>query len=325
MKLDALRFIIGAVARKDLDENLCHLEVRAGRVIAYGGRLAMSTPIECPLDVRPHARTLAKAVQACGDDDDISLSMTPAGRLSVKAGKFKAFIPCLPNDKEMIQLRPSGQFFEVNDELYQSIVALSPFMSIDASRPWAQGLKIGNHSTYATNNIILVQRHHGAAFPIDVIIPADAVQELIRVGERPLGVQVSENSLTFFFDDGRWLCTHLIASDSGWDRTDMIFEKNTVPEGLAPVPRGLYDAIDTLKPFLGERGYIYLLGDRVATSATDEEGAQIEAPVANGPIFHAVQLRALEKIATQVNFTTYPRPCYFVGHKLRGVIVGIRE
>lgn len=34
MKLDALRFVIGAVARKDYEESLCHLEIRNGRAIA---------------------------------------------------------------------------------------------------------------------------------------------------------------------------------------------------------------------------------------------------------------------------------------------------
>lgn len=324
MKLDALRFVIGAVARKDYEESLCHLEIRNGRAIAYGGRIAMSTPIECPFDTMPHARSLVKAVQACSSDD-IKLTMTPAGRLSVKSGKFKAFVNCLPPDTEMVRITPTGQYFDVSDEFMASIVALAPFMSIDASRPWAQGLRLGQFSTYATNNIILVQRWHGANFPVEVVIPADAVHELIRVGEKPVGVQVSEQTLTFYFPDKRWLCTHLIASDTGWDRTDAIFERNTNTDGITDVPEGLYEALDTLKPFLGDRGYVYLKGDHVATHAADGEGATVDIPVANGPIFHAMQLRALEKIATRINFTAYPRPVYFTGEKLRGVIVGIRE
>lgn len=324
MRLPDLKYVIGAVARKDLEESLCHLEIRNGRATAYGGRISMSTPISCKLDIRPHARSLVKAVQAC-ESDDIVLSMTPAHRLKIEAGKFKAFIPCMPSEKEMATLRPSGQYFDVSDELYDSIVALAPFMSIDASRPWAQGLKIGHHSTYATNNIILVQRHHGAGFPLEVIIPADAVSELMRIDQKPAGVQVSENSLTFFFSDKRWLCTHLIASDHGWDRADQIFEKNAAPEGLQPVPQGLYEALDTLKPFLADNGYIYFCGDRIATNPVDDEGASVELPVArNGPIFHSIQLRALEKIATQINFDTWPKPVYFTGYKIRGIIVGVR-
>lgn len=324
MKLDALRFVTGAIARKDYDESLSHIKIQGGVAVAYGGRLAMSTPIACPFDVMPHARSLVTAVQAC--KDEISISMTPAGRLSVKAGKFKAFINCLPPEHEMVQLRPSGQFFELKDDtLLDSIKALAPFMSIDASRPWAQGMRIGHKSTFATNNIILVQRWHGSNFPVEVVIPADAVQELLRVGERPVGVQVSQQSLTFYFPDKRWLCTHLIASDQGWDKVDAIFERNTNTDGLEDVPNELYEAIDTLKPFLDERGYIYLRGDHVATHATEGEGAQIETPVASGPIFHAAQLRALEKIATRINFSAYPKPVYFTGDKLRGVIVGIRE
>src|SRR5690606_27353728 len=121
-----------------------------------------------------------------------------------------------------------------------------------------------------------------------------------------------------------WLCTHLVAQDGGWGRADEIFEKHANVDGLAPIPDALYEALDTIKPFLDERGLVYLLGDRVATHATGEDGAAVGIPIANGPIFHAAQLRSLEKIATQINFAAYPQPCYFVGKKLRGVIVGVR-
>lgn len=324
MRLSDLKFVVGAVARKDYDERLCHLEIKDGRATADGGRIAMSTPIDADMHIRPHAKSLVKAVQACGDDP-IGIAETGTGRLSLRAGKFKAFIDCLPKEQEMTQLMPSGAYFDVTDELLHSIVALAPLMSIDASRPWAQGLRIDAHSTYATNNIIVAQRWHGAGFPRTVIIPADAVHELIRIDERPRGVQVSEHSLTFFFENNRWLCTRLIAMEGGWDRADEIFERNTNTDGLENVPDGLYDALDTLKPFFDDAGKIYMLGDRIATSRNDNEGASVDITVATGPIFHASQLRLLQNVATKVNFKAYPKPCYFIGDKLRGVIVGMRE
>lgn len=326
MLIDPLKFVIGAVAKKDLDENLCHLEIKDGRVMAYGGRIAMSSPVhEVKFNVRPHARSLVKAVQACSDLEMLHLHMTEGGRLAIKSGTFRAYVNCLSQEKEIVMLSPQGEYFDVTDEFIKSILILEPFMSIDASRPWAQGMRIGRHTTSVTNNIILAQRWHGADFPMDCIIPADAVHELIRIDEEIVGVQFNEHTLTFYFKNKRWLCTHLIAQDGGWGNADAIFDKNTVTDGLQPLGSEFYEAIDKLKGLLGERGLIYLKGDYIATSPNDEEGAAVETPIPNGPIFHAAQIRSLRQIATLVNLSTYPRPCYFIGPKLRGIIVGVRE
>jgi hypothetical protein len=265
-----------------------------------------------------------KAVLACGEND-IGLNMTAGGRLTVKAGKFRAHIDCLGMDTEMLQPAPAGEYFEVTGDFLESITTLAPFMSIDASRPWAQGLKIGQHSTYVTNNIILAQRWHGANFPREVIIPSDAVHELIRIREAPKGIQFNDNSLTFYFENKRWLWTHLIAQDGGWGNADRIFEQNTQTEGLEDIDEELYSAIDILKPFLEDRGLVYFKGDMLATTPNADEGASLDTLVADGPIFHAAQFRSLEKIALKINLSTYPKPCYFTGNKLRGVIVGVRQ
>lgn len=324
MKLSDIHFVVQAVAKKDLDPSLCHLEIKNGRATGYGGRIALSTPIDCKLDVRPLAKPLWKALGSTKENDGVDLYMTGTGRLGVKQGKFRAFIDCLDQQFDMVQLVPTGPMFDVPEELYNSIKTLAPYMSIDASRPWAQGLKLNPHSTFATNNIILVQRWHGADIPIECIIPSDAVTALMKINQIPVAIQYNEGiSLTFHFENGRWMCTHLIAQDGGWGRAEYIFDSNTNLEGLEEVSDEFYDAIDTLKDMLTERRLVYLKGDRICTSPNDEEGAMIDTEVPNGPIFHAEQLRSLRELATKVNFTTHPKPCYFVGDKLRGVIVGV--
>lgn len=325
MLADPLHFIIGAVARKEYDENLCHLEIKDGRAIAYGGHIAMSTPIEIKLSVRPHAKSLAKAVSACSDKKAIELYVTPAGRLAVKSGSFRAYINCLSQEKEMLMPVPQGEYTKVSAEFIKSLKVLEPFMSIDASRPWAQGLRIGRDTTAVTNNIILAQYWHGENFPMECIIPADAIHELMRIDATPVGVLMNEHTLTFDFGDKRWLCTHLISQDGGWGDADRIFEHNTAEEGLEEIDPQFFEALDQLKGLLGERGLIYLKGDYIATSPNDEEGAMVEMEIQNGPIFHASQISSLRQIAKQINFSTYPKPCYFKGEHLRGVIVGLRE
>lgn len=320
-----IHFVVQAVAKKDLDPALCHLEIRGGRATGYGGRIGMSTLIDCKLDVRPKAKPLWKALQATKESDEVDLYMTGAGRLGVKQGKFKAFIDCIGQDEPMTHLLPEGPEFDVPEELYSALMALEPYMAIDASRPWAQGLKITADSIFATNNIVLIQRWHGSGIPVECIIPSDAVTALRKIGQVPRSIQYNEGiSMTFHFENDRWLSTHLIAQDGGWGRAEAIFDANTNTEGMIEVPNDFYLAIDSLKDMLGPSRYIFLKGDRICTSPNDEEGASIDIEVPDGPVFHAEQLRSLQEIATRINFTTYPKPCYFVGDKLRGVIVGVQ-
>lgn len=323
--LSDIHFVVQAVAKKDLDPSLCHFEIKDGRATGYGGRIALSSPIKLKFNVRPRAKPMWKALQATSETEELKLHMTGTGRLAVKQGKFSAYVDCLDQDFEMSQIGPTGERIEVTDTFYDSIKTLAPYISIDASRPWAQGLKLTANSIFATNNVVLVQHWHGCGIPIDCIIPHDAVIALVKIGQAPVAISVGVATVTFHFENERWLCTHLIAQDGGWSRAEQLFDMHMNADGLEPVGEDFYEALDTLKDLLGERKLVYLKGDRICTSPNDEEGASIDSVVPNGPIFHSEPLRSLREIATKVNFTTYPKPCYFIGDRLRGIIVGLTE
>lgn len=316
----ALKFVIGAVARKDYVEGLCHVEIKDHRAIAFDGLLSMSTPIDVGLDVRPHARSMLKAVQTCKDNTAISLHVTPANKLAIRAGNFRAFVDCLPGDADMQQPVPEGTDFAVTPELLDSIKALAPLMSIDASRPWARGLLICGNSTFATNNIILAQYWHGSNFPGEVIIPADAVAELIRIGEAPLHAQITERSASFHFEGDRWLRTQLVEGQWPHERIAALLDQGGNP---CDVPQEFFDELARLKPFVDDGMGVRLFPDRMTTTAEDDTGAKIEfdLPGAAGH-FNIHQLLALEGIAKKIDFSTHPKPCYWQGGKLRGAIIG---
>lgn len=317
----ALKFVIGAVARKDFVEELCHVEIRNGRAIAYDGMLSMSTPIDVGLDVRPHARSFLKALQACKDNQAIAMHVTPAGKLSIKSGNFKAQVQCLEKENPMEQPLPEGAPFEVPQALLESIRTLAPLMSVDASRPWARGLLICGNSTFATNNIVLAEYWHGSNFPGEVIIPADAVMELIRIGEAPTRAQITENSASFHFEGDRWLRTALV--DGKWPH-EQISEMLDRGGNVIDVPQEFFTEVARLKAFVDVDQGIRLHPDHVTTSANaDDVGARIDfdLPGAMGH-FNIQQFLSLEGIAKQIDFSTHPRPCYWRGGMARGVIIG---
>lgn len=320
MLLQPLKYLQGAVARKDYVEQLCHVLIKDGVAIAYDGLLSMSTPIDVDLHVKPHARTLMKAVAACDDAKAIDLSMTAGGRLTVKCGKFRAHVDCLPYESDLAQPLPQGVDVQVAATLLDSFKTLAPLMSVDASRPWAQGLRISGNSTYATNNIILAEYWHGSNFPYNIILPADAIRELIRIGENPVGCKVTETSASFFFSGNRWLRTQLVVGQWPDEQIAALLARGG---NLQPIHPELFDSLETLKPFANEAGDVHLFPDRVATSLTDGEGAQVELdyPCGKGS-YHLGQLLSLRSIASKIDFSTHPKPCYFQGAKLRGVIIG---
>lgn len=321
---DALRFVSGAVASKDYEPALCHLLIKDGRVLAYDGLLSASSSIPIQLHAKPHAKMLAQAVKAAGEAETIALNMTPKGRLSFKSGSFQVFVECLPNEDDMTPPLPEGEEVQITDELFSSITDLAPFMGIDASRPWAMGLMLRGNSTWATNNIVFAERWHGSAFPYDIILPASAVAELIRIGKKPTKVQVTHASATFWFGEDRWLRTQLI--EGAWPpKISTIFDAPHSPE---PFPPGFFEGLDTLKGFLGkERPVVYLLPGKLATSSEEGVGASVvlDMPQGSGQLFNHMTLRSIETIASKIDFTMHPNPCIFYGNKLRGVIIGMRQ
>ncbi len=314
--LESLRFVQGSIAKKDLVPELMHFHIRNGTIRGYNGALGLCSPIDLDLDVCPKAVSLVKAIQTC--KETIQLHMTPNGRLSVKSGKFKAFIDCI--EGSFPEVEPEGEEVALNGNMLAILKKLTPFIAEDASRPWARGILFKGQSAFATNNVILVEHWISTKFPVDINIPKSAVTEMIRIGEEPERMQVAENSVTFHFSGNRWLRTQTFPT--AWPDLGAILDKGGSPVG---VPDGLWDAIESLIPFVDDLGRIYLDNDKVSTGLEDNNGAVVEVPglVATG-CFNYEQLRRLPPVVEKIDFSAFPNPCLFYGDNLRGAIAGMR-
>lgn len=315
--LDKLQFVQGGIARKDIVPVLKHYRISDGRVFSYNGVLALSAPIDIDLDVMPEAGKFYRALQVC--EDTVSLHVTPAGRLAVTSGSFKAYVEC--SNADFPQVEPEGRHLELSGKLLPALRSLSRFISDDASRPWSRGVLLVGGSAYATNNIILVEQWLGYAMPQPVNIPVVCVDELLRINEEPVGVQVSETSITFHFDGERWLRSQLL--DLSWPNVAEIVD---VEHDAQPLPGEVFQACETLSPFTDKDGKLYFNENTVGTNAEDDVGAHLDIPCQDAQgIYHAKQFLKLKGIATSLDWSCYPKPCAFFGDKLRGVIVGMRN
>lgn len=315
--LAELKFVMGAVSKKDLLPALTHFRIEGGTVRSFNGTLAICCPIPLDIDCVPKAETLVRAIQHC--DETVVLSMTPAGRLSVKSGAFKALIDCVAEETPHVE--PEGDRFEIDGEaLLAALKTLAPFIGDDASRPWSNGVLLLGHSAYATNNITLVEYWVGSAFPICCNVPRAAIREMIRIGEPPLWAQATDNSITFHYSGDRWIRSQLF--ETSWPDLPKILSTQSNQTEINPV---LFESLLKLKPFADKLGRVFIKAGVISTHGDNAEGASFEIPELNVEGIYQIEMLSLLKgVVKTIDFSTYPKPCMFTGDRLRGAIIGMR-
>lgn len=318
--LTELKFVQGAVSKKDFVPALTHFVIEGGTVRGYNGMLGLCSPIPFDIECKPKAEPLVKAISNC--TETVQLALTPAGRLSVKSGKFKAFVDCLP-DESTPHVQPEGQHVVIDGAaMLQALKVVAPFIGDDASRPWSNGVLLLGQSAFATNNITLVEYWTGSTVPRPLNIPRAAIKELLRIDEAPEAVQLTENSITFHFSGKRWLRTQLF--ETKWPDLTKVLNRESDPK---PLDERLFEALKTLKPFAGKDGRILFRGaGKISTHDDETEGAgyEIDGFDYTG-VYHIDMLNLLNGTCKSIDWSAYPSPCMFFGDRLRGAIVGMRQ
>jgi DNA polymerase III sliding clamp (beta) subunit (PCNA family) len=318
--LNSLKFCQGSVAKKDFVPELKHFSIAKGRVKGFNGVLALSSPIPFDIDCKPKAEELVKAIGNCSET--VLLSMTPAGRLSVRSGVFKVNINCIAEDT--LHVDPEGELIEINgEELLKGLRAVAPFIGDDASRPWSNGVLLQTNSMFATNNAIVVEYWHGCTFPHVVNLPRDAVREMLRINEAPINAQLSDNSITFHYSGSRWLRTQLYVSE--WPDLAKVLNH---PADLKPINNELFVALEVVKPFVDKVGSIYFQDGEVRTHEFEGEGASYAVEgLPSESKYNNVILSLLKGTVTEIdwNGTGHRGACMFQGDRLRGAVIGMRK
>lgn len=314
--IDALKFVQGAVARKDFVQALTHFHISGGLIKGYNGSLALCSPIDLDLEATPKAVPFYKAIQAC--KKTVQLNITPAGKLAIKSGKFRAYIEC--TTEQFPDVNPSGQRIDLDGSFLKALKVLSPFVAEDDSRRWARGILFRGSSAYATNNVMLIEHWLGYHFPVEVNVPKPAIQELLRIKEEPVAIQLEENAVTFHYADGRWLWSTLYSTQ--WPDMAKVLDRESNPK---PTPKTFFDSVDSLLPFVDELERLFFKKGRITTSPEEGAGASVDLEgLPPEGVYNINQIRLLNGVAEQIDFSLYPKPCLFYGDNVRGAIIGMR-
>lgn len=253
--------------------------------------------------------------------------MTAAGRLSIKSGKFKVNIECTPDDFPDIE--PEGDKVELQSGLLAAFKTLAPMIAEDASRPWARGILLRDGSAFATNNVCIGQYWIGYKMPFDMNVPEECVKEVLRVKCEPVAISANPRSITFHFEDGRWIKSQLLTTD--WPNVSPVLDR---PSNPTSVPPDFFDVLRRLAPYADASRRVFLRGDTLSTHIEDGIGASSTVEGMGSSergVYNLDLLRSLDGLVASIDFSLYPQPALFFGPVtdagypvLRGAVVGMK-
>lgn len=317
--LSSLRFVQGAVQKNGISPELEHFIIKGGRVTGFNGYMALSAPLPLDIEALPKADVFHKALQACGEA--VAISQTPAGRLHIQSGGFSVYVPCI--DQAVFEAKPEGISYPAPAGIAKTFARALPFIGDDASRPWAMGLSVANGTYTATNNIILMQIWDGHQLPA-INCPRFAVAEVARIKEDPVEIKVDgHNSVSFIYEDGRWLRSQLLAQEWPEEQMNNILNRPCNP---TPLPEGFFDGVDRLAPFVTDGPSTPIVFTETGLSTArpgSEEGAS--CVLAGLPAGNAYRLKALQLLRGEVETIDLTiQPSLFFGERSRGALIGMQ-
>jgi len=309
----SLNLVRGAVAKKDIVPVLTHFHVYDGRIQGTNGRLAIDAQCDIELDFTVPAERFLKAVDAC--DSEPKLKITPGGKLSITRKGFRALLPLTPNENFPKVPPPTHNEHANLEGLLVVLRKLYPFISNDASRMWSNGVMFRDGYAYATNNVVLAR----IKYPMqdDFLLPVFAIDELLRIGSTPTSIAVGENCIYFSLGDAWIRCQKI---DGEWPNVDAMIS----PSECIELPNDFVKMIEKILPFCPDSKFprICLNDGKVATD-DGTMSAEMDCIEGMQGYYRAEPLLDVARVATHIDFSTYPAPCYFKGTDIEGILVGV--
>ena len=315
--LKALNFV--AKAQKEVGTPLqTHCYIQNNFVTATDGILTAGHAIEEDLVCCPHTYRLLNAISHCGQQ--LSITQLENTRLSIKSGKFNAFVPCLPEPVTIIT--PDVYCGAISDVIREGFSRIQHLAIDGAERAVLASVLLTANTMASTSGFVILEFWHGIDLPA-LVLPKPFVQAICNTDKKIVGFGFSQSSCTFWFEDQSWIKTQLYADP--WPDISQVLNVETKPEPLA---KGFYDALRVVEDFAEEgkeKGSVYFSEAGMRTGKDDTDGASYAfkgLPVGMG--FKIKQLKQVENAMEQVWFDIKGGKAYFFGVMVRGCIMAVR-
>lgn len=314
--LQALDFV--ALAQRDAGApHQTHVALTHNTAIATDGVLSAGIIIDESIEAVPHTATFVKALKKC--EGVLQLTQLDSGRLSVKAGKFRALVPCVPGST-LPGIAPDPYAGVLNENIRKGFERLAPFVVENSQRVVMASVLLRANTMVATNGHVLLEYWHGIDLPPNLIIPKLFINAVLKTRKAIVGFGFSPTSFTIYFEDNSWLKTQLYKEK--WPDTDALMARPHTPQ---PLPENFFEAVTAVASFSTDNR-IRIRPGKVQSHATEAEGATHECEGLFASItLNAKHLSMLEGTVASMDLVGNSGASYFYGENLRGAVSQFRE
>lgn len=313
--LEALKFV--AVSQHAQGTPLqTHCRIGNKTVIGFDGGITAGHFIDEILSCCPHTYTLLNALSKCADS--ISITDTDGGKLSVKSGKFRALVPCLPWE-DLPAVEPDPRIATLTDAVKSALAAVLP-VALDGSNvdAFKCAVLLCAGSAVATNGAVILEAWHGIDLP-DVLIPKASAQAICKQTKPLTGFGFSANSATFYYEDNSFIKTQLFVDKYPGFQHILDVESNPWP-----LPGGFFEGVDIASSF-SVNNVVYFRDGHICSHVHPAEGAsyQVEG-IPNDLAFNSIYLKIIREHCHKIQFNINNRGmALFFGDNVRGAIMKV--
>lgn len=317
--LAAFKFV--SVAQKESgDPDFTHSVVVDGCLVGRDGILTCGHPLEWNQSFgAPHTYKMLKALGAMGDS--LSIVAKP-GKLAFKSGSLTATVPCIEGESIPWSL-PDPPVADLTDEIKRGFAACAPVADDKNDKVIFACVCLEANQMHVTNGNMGLSYWHGIDLPPDLLLPKPFVVAVMKSDKHLTRFGFSDNSVTFYFEDGSWIKTQRYM-----DAYPDLERVMNYPDALClPLPEGFFEALDKVTPFadhdhvrFGENE-MYVLDDEGSREASvDIKG------VPTGMGFAARYLKAVKDHCTEFDFAVSlgNDKVYCEGARTRAAIMGLK-
>lgn len=272
---EAISKVKDRVAKKDIIPLLTHYIVKSGRVFACNDIVTTSVPIEIDFDMCVRAAEFQKFLDKT--DGDIKVAQLENNWLKVSCGRFRAQIPSMDPALAPTWEPSKGKPLKLPPEFKARLEALRPFVSDNATQPFASNICINDGYMYATNNIVLARSKVDLKCD-ELMFNYDTLDYILSRDDDPTYLMYDESSLTFGWKDKTWL--HQRSQAVKFPAAAFKF-LDTIPKAKWKVTDDWREAVQQLGELI--TGEVVIFADKMVSSQpTAVVEVDIKSPVPEG-------------------------------------------
>jgi len=192
-----------------------------------------------------------------------------------------------------------------------------------SGEPYETAVFFEPNSCVCTNGSVIAEYWHGLGWYefkklTDVLIPKQAIGALSKTDKGLVKCGLSEQSITFHFEDGSFIKTQLIKEP--FPPYAHLFEKKVNPW---PISEDFFKAVRSIEPFAKE-GVVYFVDGGLASSQSGETFYKIEG-LPKDWSFNIKHLLSVEHLVKTIHFDVDSNKAIFFGENCRGIVMGMEK